>query len=92
MQERRKLPNRTQVYGRDQNPTYMLNIGYVPGCDDFEPQVPDNPQTKSGDPAHVSISYQQIIRDTYNLCAGNNGLRGVSGLWMYTVWVLSYED
>ena len=64
----KEMENLTQIYGYDQNPTYMLNIGYVPGCEDFETQVADNPQGKSSDTAEQSISYQTIIRETYEKC------------------------
>lgn len=62
------MQNYTQVYGRNQNPTYMLNIGYIPDCTDFDTMVVDNPQGKSGDTAEQSISYTDIIRDTYKEC------------------------
>ena len=68
--------NLTQVFNRNQNPTYMLNIGSVPACTEFEQQVPDNPQGKGGSTADISISYQQIFRDTYKLCTENHGLGG----------------
>ena len=67
-QKVKEMQNYTQVYGRNQNPTYMLNIGYIPGCEDFETQVVDNPQGKSGDNPYQSISYAMIIRNTYEKC------------------------
>lgn len=75
MQDVKKLFNQTQVYDRDQNSTYILNIDYVSDCDDFEQQMSNNSQKKSEDLTDVSISYQQIIRDTYILCTNNNELR-----------------
>ena len=67
-QDVKTVPNRTQVYNRSQNPTYMLNVGYIPGCDAYTTQVIDNPQGQSGDPVDVSISYADIIRNTYKGC------------------------
>ena len=67
-QDLSKFQNQTFVYNRSQNPTYMLNIGVVPGCKEFDKQVIDNPQGKSGDPASVSISATDIFRHTYDEC------------------------
>lgn len=45
--------------------TYMMNIGWIPGCTQFSSQVCDNPLGKSGD---NTISFHTIIKNTYYYC------------------------
>lgn len=53
--------------------TYMMNIGWIPGCSTYPSQAADNPMGKSGD---SSVSYTTLIKDTYYKCTGNSGLGG----------------
>lgn len=55
--------NITQVYKG--LPTYMMNIGWIPGCDTFPSMVADNPLGHSGDD---TISYTTLIKNTYYQC------------------------
>ena len=64
----KSMNNYTQVLGRDENPTYMVNVGYIPGCNAFQEQTVENPQGNSGDPPEVSISYRDILKDLYKNC------------------------
>ena len=65
-------PNVTQVYREHasggeggKGVTYMMNIGWIPGCTITDSQPADNPLGKSGD---GSISYTDLIKDTYYQC------------------------
>ena len=65
-------PNITQVYregasgGEGGNGvTYMMNIGWIPGCKDYDTQAPDNPRGHSGD---STVSYGTLLMKTYNSC------------------------
>jgi len=53
--------------------TYMMNIGWIPGCSTYPSQAAHNPMGKSGD---NSVSYTTLIKDTYYKCTGNSGLGG----------------
>ncbi len=53
--------------------TYMMNIGWIPGCSTYASQAADNPAGKSGD---SSIIYTQLIKDTFYKCPANSGLGG----------------
>ncbi|KAL9129683.1 MAG: hypothetical protein Q9217_001925 [Psora testacea] len=71
------MANITQVLRKGRKGvTYMMNIGWIPGCTDYESQVADNPQGKSGDNPDQSISSSQILRGTYKNCLGNHGIGG----------------
>ena len=48
--------------------TYMVNIGWIPGCTAFETMVADNPQGKSGDNPDQSISVTDILWKTFDQC------------------------
>lgn len=66
-----KMNNITQVWrakGGTSGPTYMVNIGWVPGCTDYKDMVADNPQGKSGDNPDQSISCTTIFKDVYKYC------------------------
>lgn len=63
--------NFTQLYregGGKKGVTYMVNIGWMPGCTDFRTMVADNPQGKSGDNPDQSISCTDIFKATYDKC------------------------
>lgn len=45
--------------------TYMMNIGWIPGCTVSTSQAADNPLGVSGD---STISYTTLIRNTYSQC------------------------
>ena len=66
-----KMNNVTQVWrakGGTSGPTYMVNIGWVPGCTDYKEMVADNPQGKSGDNPDQSISCTTIFKNVYDWC------------------------
>lgn len=44
---------------------YFMNIGWIPGCKDYDSQVIDNPLGHSGDD---TISYGTLLMNTYNKC------------------------
>ena len=48
--------------------TYMVNIGWIPGCSEYKTMVVDNPQGKSGDTPDQSISATDILFNTYDSC------------------------
>ncbi|MDI1492320.1 MAG: hypothetical protein OHK93_003533 [Ramalina farinacea] len=53
--------------------TYMMNIGWIPGCTDYQSITIDNPMGVSGDNTR---NYNDLIVGTYNFCNGNSGLGG----------------